>query len=645
MSRIRSYALCAAVMAALAVLLAVRPVRAASDEASLIAVLQSDKPARDKAIPCKQLAVCGTKAAVPALAALLPDVKLASWARIALEAIPDPSVDEALYDAMHKLSGKLLVGVINSIGVRRYAKAVDTLAQKLNDTDAEVACAAAAALGRIGGEQAAKILEQTVASAPPAVRSVAAEGCILCAERSLAAGKADEAIRVYDLIRKAGVPKQRIIEGTRGAILARKSAGIPLLVEQLRSPDKALFGVGLRVALELPGTDTTEAVAAELGRMAPERQALLLVVLTERGDASAAPAVLKCVASENPEVRQAALAALGVLGDASCVEPLLKAIKSSPGEAPAAREALVRLRANINPALIERAKSGDAVERAECIFVLTARGAKEAVPVFMEALQAKEDPVRQNAFAGLREMAGMPQYPELLKRLLEADQPETRSSLQSTLVAITRRSDQPAECAQQLLAAWKKAAGASRIGVLEIVCWLGVPEALPAVQEGLQSPDLEARKSVLRALSNWPDSNIVPQVMELAAKDRDPAVKVLALRVAVPRIGKDTKMAIPDKAARFAELAKLAEQPEDKKLVLGELKSAPCAASLTLAAGLLDEPKLANEAAQAIADIAAQKGQIPTQDLQAALQKAEQTKINPDVRKRVQAQLKALPKK
>jgi HEAT repeat protein len=82
----------------------------------------------------------GTKQAVPALAALLADPKLAHYARYGLEPIPDPSVDKALRDALGKIKGRPLVGVINSIGQRK---------------DAEVADAAAAALGRISGTPAA----------------------------------------------------------------------------------------------------------------------------------------------------------------------------------------------------------------------------------------------------------------------------------------------------------------------------------------------------------------------------------------------------------------------------------------------------------------------------------------------------------
>src|SRR3989449_5948249 len=151
-------------------------------ERELIRVLQSDAPPQAKAIPCKQLAIYGTKEAVPALAALLPDPNLASWARIALEAIPDAAADGALRDAVGKLQGKLLVGVINSIGVRRDAKAVNSLAARMKDADMEVASAAAVALGHIGGDKAAQALQSLLATAPAGNRSAMAQGCILCAE-------------------------------------------------------------------------------------------------------------------------------------------------------------------------------------------------------------------------------------------------------------------------------------------------------------------------------------------------------------------------------------------------------------------------------------------------------------------------------
>ncbi|HXY36116.1 MAG TPA: hypothetical protein VEI07_17910, partial [Planctomycetaceae bacterium] len=65
-------------------------------EADLIKILQSDAPKAKKADACKDLAVYGSPKAVPELARLLSDAQLASWARIALEAIPGPASDTAL---------------------------------------------------------------------------------------------------------------------------------------------------------------------------------------------------------------------------------------------------------------------------------------------------------------------------------------------------------------------------------------------------------------------------------------------------------------------------------------------------------------------------------------------------------------------
>ena len=67
----------------------------ASDRAQAsqcVAVLKSDAPRKAKADACRELARIGGPDAVPALAELLTDEKLAHMARYALETIPDPSV-------------------------------------------------------------------------------------------------------------------------------------------------------------------------------------------------------------------------------------------------------------------------------------------------------------------------------------------------------------------------------------------------------------------------------------------------------------------------------------------------------------------------------------------------------------------------
>jgi HEAT repeat protein len=197
------FAALASGLAALSLLLAFSPAPAAAADnhncspeqvRELITLLKSDGPKAEKALACKKLAIFGGKEAVPALAPLLTDPELTSWARIALEAIPGPEASDALRRALDKVQGRVLVGVINSIAVRQDPKAVSGLIKKLNGSDPDVSSAAAVALGRIGGTKAGEALSKALVSAPEAVRPAVAQGCILCAERFIAQGKRPEAV-------------------------------------------------------------------------------------------------------------------------------------------------------------------------------------------------------------------------------------------------------------------------------------------------------------------------------------------------------------------------------------------------------------------------------------------------------------------
>ncbi len=118
--------------------------------ADLVAVLE-DPDAGEflKAKACQRLAVVGDEWTAAAAARLLSDPKLAHYARTALEALPGPAADRALREALETLEGGLLIGAINSIGVRRDPEALAALAALRRGDDADVAAAATAAIGRI----------------------------------------------------------------------------------------------------------------------------------------------------------------------------------------------------------------------------------------------------------------------------------------------------------------------------------------------------------------------------------------------------------------------------------------------------------------------------------------------------------------
>jgi hypothetical protein len=163
--------------------LASRGTSAESAEAAALAVLASAAGLHEKARACQELAVVGGAAAVPALAALLDQEHLADYARSGLETIRDPAAGEALRKALRVLEGRLLVGVVNSLGVRREIAAVPDLQKLALDPKRGVAPEALASLGMIGTGEAAKTLQKVVTDGPADLRIAAAHASLVAAER------------------------------------------------------------------------------------------------------------------------------------------------------------------------------------------------------------------------------------------------------------------------------------------------------------------------------------------------------------------------------------------------------------------------------------------------------------------------------
>ena len=202
-----------------------RPPAQNPQEAKLIEVLKSDASRKEKADACLELARIGSKNSLAALTALLGDEKFAHMARYALEPIPDPAVDAALRDALGRLKGRPLIGVIGSIGVRRDVKAVGSLAALLKDKDADVAQAAARALGSLGTAEAAKALEGARSDAPPATQLAIAEGLFRCAEALSACGQRGDALAIYQMLSDPKMPQQVRDGAARKARLLSQAEG------------------------------------------------------------------------------------------------------------------------------------------------------------------------------------------------------------------------------------------------------------------------------------------------------------------------------------------------------------------------------------------------------------------------------------
>jgi len=575
---------------------------APKDEKSLIAILRSDAPKAQKALACKNLSVYGSSESVADLAKLLGDEQLASWARTPLEAIPGEAADEALRTASESLEGKLLVGVINSIGVRHDGKAVELLTGRLEDKDDEVASAAAVALGKIGGDPATKSLLPKLAGGSMTVRSAAAEGCVLCAEKYLADGNANEATKLYDEVRKAEVPRQRVIEATRGAILARGKEGIPMLVEQLRSSDKWLFQLGLKVAREFPGSDVDKALAAELSKAVPERAALIVLAMADRKETVELAAILKAAEGGQAQVRLAAIDALGRVGNAACLAPLLEiALESDAELSTAAKDAIVVLHGDsVNKDIAARLGKADA-KTYPLLIELVGQRRIEASAELLKAAKNSDKSVRTAALKALGNTASQKYLSVLITQAVSPTSPDDAPVAQLALKTAAVRMPDREACAADLAAALDDAPAATKIVLLDILGAVGGTKALAAIGAAAKSSDPALQDAGSRVLGEFTTVDAAPVLLSVAKGDGK--FKTRALRGYIG-IAQKSIMSEEQRAQMCTSALDLVKQPAERKLVMDVLKRYPNLVMLKTAVKAMENPELkkeATEAAQAIA--------------------------------------------
>ncbi len=584
------------------------PSNSPQKEQELIAVLRSDAPAADKAITCKQLAIYGSSDSVADLAKLLPNAQLSSWARTALEAIPGDAADDALLAASSALDGKLLVGTINSIGVRQIAKATDLLSKRLQDQDAEIASAAAVALGRIGNDDATKSLRAALTSVSADVRSAVAEGCVLCAERLHAAGKAAAAVEIYDEVRNADVPPQRKIEATRGAMLARNDDGIPLLIETFQSPDNKMFQLALGTAREFPGAEVDKALASEVTRTTPERAALMIQAMADRPDTVVLAAVLSAAQQGDKRVRLSAINALQRVGDVSCLPLLLKI--AGDYDANLSQTAKVTLAGiagvKVDSQIVAMLPTAD---QKTYLMLLQLIGQRriDAVPEVMKGLDHSDAAVRAAALVALGETVSLQRLSVLISQVVAPKHPEDSSVAQQALKAASIRMPDREAAADALSMALSQAPTATKNLLLEILSDVGGANALKTLAAQAKSIDPDLQDTSSRLLGKWNGVDAAPVLLDLATTAPAEKYRVRALR---GYIGLVRKFAMPDqqRAEMCQQAFKLSRRPEDQKLVLDVLRLYPSTETLKLAIDARQFPDLKADATAATLDIAQKLG-------------------------------------
>jgi len=648
MLKSRIYAiLIVTVLSACAVQCLAQTVAPKQDEPKLIAVLKSpDASQKDKVDACRQLAIIGGKDSIAPLAALLGDEKLSHMARYALEPNPDPAVNEALRDALGKLKGGPLVGVIGSIGVRRDAAAIPALIQRLNDSDAVVARAAARALGSIGTVQAAQALQKALPNTPADSRLDVCEGLFRCAERFAADRQNSEAIAIYDQLRKLDSPHQVRGGALKGAILARGAEGVTLLQENLRSSDYILFSAAVQAAQKMPGAEVTKALVGGMKNLPPDNLVVVIQTLAVRGDKGALP-VLFAVAGSGPKpVRVAAIEAATAMGDASAVPVLMKLMDDSDAEiAGVAQEGLAALPGKeADAAVMAMFNSGNADKQLTAINLMGRRRMMSSTPALLKAAREGDPKVRPAAIKLAGDLAGPEQVPALLDLLGQVEKREDLDAVEQGLTTACTKADNPQPLIAAVINRLDQAKPLQKAALLRVLAAVGGADALKAVLAAINSGDPQVHTAAVRALGAWKTTDAAPHLLTFAKEAKDPSERTLFLRGYL-NIAARADLPAEERLAMCGQAASMIQRDEEKRLLLGTLGSIDSPEAIMVILPYLDNAGTREEAAAAIVNVAEKLLRGPERDkylesVSGPVEKAAAATTNNDTARRAEALLR-----
>jgi len=579
-----------------------KPEKLAGIQEKMTRILLSPAPPAAKQYICQELGIMGNEKALPALSALAKDSACFDLALSAVERIPGPEADRSLLKLLSRKKGRERVGIVNALGNRHTGDAVPSLKKLVSGGDPEAALAAVIALGKIADAPSMEVLLKTYGSSQEPLRRYAAEALLQCAGGRLQAGRMDEAAGLYSIFTGNQEPVPVRTAAHIGMIRsANDQAGS--IVGILKGGDDAVKSAAISLIPEFRDIDVLP-VASEMPRLSSGHKMQMLSALAELGNRAAMPAILEMSLHEDPEVRLSALKAIGVLGDENAVLMLAERAADSQGlEKEAARRSLASIPVQAADSLIlaEIPKAGIPV-KIELIRSLETRRVRGATPVLIGCIRDPDRKVRMESYRSLSEIAD----PAFLSALMEAlisveDESERREA--SRALAMTGLKQETDQRTKTVLARYPSVKGPQARGaLLEVLGKWGDDSALFLLRSELGARDPDRRTSAVRALSDWPNGQPMPELLKTAKTSKDDVNRILALRGYIRLAGTGERpcgQAMQDYRVAMG----LATDPNEKRQVLSGIARLSCEEAASMAFDCMGKPELEAEAGAAAIQI------------------------------------------
>lgn len=607
-------------------------------EKRLITLLNSQQTTKDaKRYICKWLVIVGSEECVPAVAQLLTDPELSHPARMVLEPLQSQVAGEALRNALSKVQGKLLAGVISSIGVRRDTKAVGAIKLYATGADPVVAENAIAALGEIGNDEALTVLENI---RPPQNLERAHTRALITAAGHLAdAGFKTRAAAVYKKIFDSSSTPAFRYAAINGIVnTLPQNQAVAFLIEQLQSKDEHIRGAAASAFRHCPDTALKNNVAEKLPNLEREAQLLVLGILSDIDDVNGRTPSLKLLQTSNDDtVLIAALDCLARHGEAADVQTIAQIATKKPSLSNAVIQTLQRIsKPGTDNALVKLFET-DASARAIALNVLSNRRVESALPTFVRLLRGNDIALATEAAKGLATLGTDEQVKELSDVIIKTEDDGLRNVAASAIKSIARKSKDKTALSQTIVNSFDAAKTVqARTTFLQLLVFTGGESALKTVVNSLNNPNQEVKNAAFESLVSWGDDSVVPYLIGIAKNTADEKQAIVALRDGCLRLAEMEEIPLQKRIQILQDVLQVAKRIDEKKRAVSLLGEIPTPDSLKILQKAASIPELKTDAYKSTIRLARQIGAIYPDQAISALEEVKSNATDEGIRKQAE---------
>lgn len=576
------------------------PEEKAKTAARLASLLTDETSYPGRQFVCMQLRLVGGAAEVAKLAEYLDRPTDAENARMALADIPCEEALVPLRKALETFEGKPLVGVIRSLAARGDTTSIPVFTKLLDSEDKTVASAAAAALGRLGADGVIPLKVKFTANPNP----VLGTALIDAANEMVSRNQKSEAKEIFVLLSfsQSKAVRRAALEGYLRIMddSERKST-----ISQWFFEKDAEKNIIAAARLKELSPEQFDELFKKIDSVSPQSRVVLLEIAAQRNSSALLETLHKSAKSSDTTEKVTALRTLGHLRDASAIPILFKALGEKGEIQNAAQEALARFdAATVGPKLVEALS--DTKMRNPAIDVIVAMKYYDAIDPMLKLAQQDNEAVVE----GLGRLCDPDEHdlPRLLDLYLRSRPGRHRDRVERAVVVVCEKHDDAKVRANLLLDILAKRSGGLSDDVLETTLPLlgkvgnaRVAELLfPLIENGKPKLKLAA----VRALCNWPNSDYLNELWNIATKNTNNEYRQWALRAYIRVATLKSDRSESETLEMLKKAMQIARSNADKQFCLSRCSAVRTLDSVEWAASFLDDAVLSQTACLAIVELA-----------------------------------------